>query len=153
MMLKSGDKAPQFSGPDQHGTSRSLRDFRGRKLLLYFYPKDMTGGCTQEACDFRDNMARLEAHGAAVVGVSPDPVRSHARFAEKESLPFPLISDEDRSIVETYGVWKEKTLYGRKYMGVERTTFLIDEKGRIQKVFPKVKVKGHVDEIIRELER
>jgi peroxiredoxin Q/BCP len=111
----------------------------------------MTSGCTREACDFRDNMARIAGTGVALLGVSPDSVRSHAKFAEKESLNFPLLSDEARSIAEAYGVWKEKSMYGRKYMGVERTTFIIDEKGKIEKIFPKVKVPGHVAEVLDAL--
>jgi thioredoxin-dependent peroxiredoxin len=150
-MLTIGDAAPDFSAPDQSGTMRTLDDFRGRTLVLYFYPKDMTAGCTVEACDFRDNMARIAAHGAAVVGVSIDSVARHRRFIEKEGLTFPLLSDEDHAIADAYGVWAEKSLYGRKYMGVERTTFIIDPNGRIAHIFPKVRVKGHVDEVVGAL--
>ena len=147
-MLQPGDKAPDFSAADQNGITRSLKDYKGKKLVLYFYPKDMTSGCTRQACDFRDNMARIAGAGVELLGVSPDPVASHAKFVQKESLNFPLLSDESKSIVEAYGVWKEKSMYGRKYMGVERTTFIIDEKGRIARIFPKVKVPGHVAEVL-----
>jgi peroxiredoxin Q/BCP len=150
-MLSVGDRAPEFSAPDQDGTVRKLSEFRGHPLVLYFYPKDMTPGCTTEACGFRDNIARVTAHGAALVGVSADSVARHRKFADKEGLPFPLIADEDHAIAEAYGVWKEKSLYGRKFMGIERTTFIIDGKGRIARIYPKVKVKGHVDEVIDAL--
>jgi len=150
-MLQQGDTAPDFSAPDQNGVVRSLGEYRGRKLVLYFYPKDMTSGCTREACDFRDNMERLAGAGVAVIGVSPDSVALHARFVAKESLHFPLLSDEDKSICQAYGVWKEKSMYGRKYMGVERTTFIIDENGIIGRVYAKVKVPGHVTEILDAL--
>jgi thioredoxin-dependent peroxiredoxin len=146
-----GSPAPDFSAPDQDGAVRSLAEFRGRPLVLYFYPKDMTPGCTTEACDFRDNMARLLAHGAAVVGISADSVARHRKFAEKEGLPFPLLADEDHAICDAYGVWKEKSLYGRKFMGIERTTFVIDADGRIARVFEKVRVKGHVEAVIEAL--
>jgi peroxiredoxin Q/BCP len=150
-MLNPGDKAPDFKAPDQNGTLHSLEDYKGKKLVLYFYPKDMTTGCTAEACDFRDNLNRLKGHGAEVLGVSPDSVARHEKFVKKESLNFPLLADEDKTISEAYGVWKEKSMYGRKFMGVERTTFIIDEKGRIERIFPKVRVKGHVDEVIDAL--
>jgi peroxiredoxin Q/BCP len=150
-MLQPGDKAPDFSAADQEGITRRLKDYKGKKLVLYFYPKDMTSGCTREACDFRDNMARIAGTGVALLGVSPDSVKSHAKFAEKESLNFPLLSDEAKGIAEAYGVWKEKSMYGRKYMGVERTTFIIDEKGKIERIFPKVKVPGHVAEVLDAL--
>jgi peroxiredoxin Q/BCP len=151
-MLSTGDAAPPFAAPDQSGTTRTLDDFRGRRLVLYFYPKDMTPGCTTEACDFRDNLARIASHGAQVVGISPDSVARHQKFTAKESLTFPLLADEDHAIAEAYGVWKEKSLYGRKFMGVERTTFIIDETGRIARVFERVRVKGHVDEVIDALD-
>jgi peroxiredoxin Q/BCP len=150
-MLNVGDKAPDFSASDQNGTTHRLKDYRGKKLVLYFYPKDMTSGCTAQACDFRDNMARIAATGTAVLGVSPDPVKRHAKFADKESLNFPLLADDDKQMVQDYDVWKEKSMYGRKYMGVERTTFIIDEKGRIERIFPKVKVPGHVQEVLDAL--
>lgn len=147
-MLKPGDSAPDFTAPDQSGNVHTLREYRGRKLVLYFYPKDMTSGCTVEACDFRDNLERFAGKDVAVVGVSPDSVKRHAKFVEKESLNFPLLADEEKEIVTAYGVWKEKSMYGRKYMGVERTTFIIDEEGRIQAIFPKVKVPGHIQEVL-----
>ena len=150
-MLNPGDKAPDFAAYDQDGTLHALKDYRGRKLVLYFYPKDMTEGCTAEACDFRDNLNRLQGHGAEVLGVSPDSAARHAKFVKKESLNFPLLADEEKKISEAYGVWKEKSMYGRTFMGVERTTFIIDAKGRIERVFPKVKVRCHVDEVIDAL--
>ncbi|MDB5033060.1 MAG: Thiol peroxidase, Bcp-type [Chlorobi bacterium] len=150
-MPQMGDIAPDFSAPDQNGRVHHLKDYRGRKIVLYFYPKDMTSGCTAEACDFRDNMARVTANGAVLLGVSPDSAARHAKFATKESLAFPLLADVDTAISQAYGVWKEKSMYGRKYMGVERTTFIIDEEGTIAKVFPKVKVPGHVAEVIDAL--
>ncbi|HVZ39112.1 MAG TPA: thioredoxin-dependent thiol peroxidase [Candidatus Kapabacteria bacterium] len=150
-MLNTGDRAPAFSAPDQDGTVRTLADYRGRRLVLYFYPKDMTEGCTAEACSFRDNLNRIAGHGAEVLGISPDSVARHRKFITKESLNFPLLSDPDHAIAEAYGVWAEKSMYGRTYMGVERTTFIIDEKGRIATIFRKVKVKGHVDEVLNAL--
>ena len=147
-MLKEGDKAPAFTVQSDSGTKISLKDLKGKRVVLYFYPKDMTPGCTQEACDFRDSMSRLKKLDAVVLGVSKDGVESHQRFKKKEDLTFPLLSDTDGKICEAYGVWKEKSLYGRKYMGIERVTFVIGPKGKIEKIFPKVKVKGHVDEIL-----
>ncbi len=150
-MLKAGDAAPAFKGVTTSGETVSLKDFKGKRLVLYFYPKDNTSGCTKEACDFRDNLARVKRKGAAVLGVSPDSVASHAKFTEKYELSFPLLSDPDHAIAEAYGVWVEKSLYGRKYMGIERTTFVIDEKGKIARIFAKVKVAGHVDEVLGAL--
>jgi peroxiredoxin Q/BCP len=150
-MLNVGDEAPDFTARDQSGRTHSLNDYRGRKLVLYFYPKDMTSGCTMQACDFRDNLAAIRSRGAEVLGVSPDAVSRHEKFARKESLDFPLLADESRQIIDAYDVWKEKSLYGRKYMGVERTTFIIDEGGRIAKIFPRVSVKGHVAEVLDAL--
>jgi peroxiredoxin Q/BCP len=138
-MLKVGDKAPEFG---------KLRELRGKKVVLYFYPKDDTPGCTTEACEFRDLNKAFGKNGAVVVGVSPDGEASHEKFRGKFGLPFVLVSDADKKIVEAYGVWKEKSMYGRKYMGVERTTFLIDEKGRIAGVWEKVKVKGHAEAVL-----
>jgi peroxiredoxin Q/BCP len=149
--LHPGDKAPDFELPDDTGRVVSLGDFRGKKVVLYFYPKDSTPGCTIEACDFRDNLARLGEKGAVVLGLSADTVESHRRFKEKQGLNFPLLSDPERRALEAYGVWKEKSLYGRKFMGIERTTVLIDERGRVEKVFPKVKVQGHADEVLSSL--
>lgn len=150
-MATVGEKAPDFTAPDQDGVVRRLKDYKGKRLVLYFYPKDMTSGCTKEACDFRDNLNRIVGHGAEVLGVSPDSVARHRKFVTKESLNFPLLADEDRAIAEAYGVWVSKSMYGRSYMGVERTTFIIDAKGRISHVFAKVKVPGHVEEVLNAL--
>ncbi|MEG8945889.1 thioredoxin-dependent thiol peroxidase [Rosettibacter firmus] len=150
-MLEVGKKAPSFSLPDSNGKKVSLKDFLGQKLILYFYPKDMTSGCTKEACDFRDNFPNFEKLNVQVIGISPDSVASHKKFVEKYNLPFILLSDEKKEVVQKYGVWKEKSLYGKKYMGVERTTFIIDENGKIMHIFPKVKVNGHVEEILKIL--
>lgn len=150
-MLKEGDKAPDFTAKDDNGNNISLKDFRGKKIVLYFYPKDNTSGCTKEACSFRDNMTRVKRKGSVVLGVSPDSEKSHTKFKEKFELNFPLIVDEDKKIVNAYGVWQEKSLYGRKFMGVVRTTFIIDENGKIAKIFPKVKVEGHVDQVLEAL--
>ena len=149
--LKPGSPAPDFSLPTGSGETVSLKDLKGKKVVLYFYPKDNTSGCTKEACEFNDNLARLKKKGAVVVGISPDSAASHTKFADKYSLSFPLLSDESKEVLKKYGVWKEKSMYGRKYMGVERTTFVIDEKGRITHIFPKVKVEGHVDEVLAAL--
>lgn len=150
-MLEVGDRAPEFKAPSNTGKTISLKDFRGKKVVLYFYPKDNTSGCTKEACSFRDNMARLKRKGTVVLGVSPDSVASHERFAAKHELPFPLLSDPEHEVAESYGVWVEKSMYGRKYMGIQRATFVIDEKGKLSAVFPKVKVAGHVDEVLTVL--
>ncbi len=150
-MLEEGKKAPAFTLPDVTGKMYSLKDFLGNKVVLYFYPKDMTPGCTKEACDFRDAFPDFEKSDAVIIGVSPDSPDRHKKFIGKYNLPFLLLSDESKKVLERYGVWKEKSMYGRKYMGVERTTIVIDEKGRIMKIFPKVKVKGHVDEVLKVL--
>ncbi len=150
-MLSIGDTAPDFKSVDENGKPISLKQFRGKKVVLYFYPKDNTTGCTAEACDFSDNFARVKKTGAVVLGVSPDSVKSHAGFKEKYELPFTLVSDESKEIVNEYGVWQQKSMYGRKYMGVVRTTFIIDEKGKIAHIFEKVKVNGHVDEVLGQL--
>lgn len=151
MTLHEGDMAPDFSLPDQSGTVHSLSQYRGKKLVLYFYPKDLTPGCTAEACSFRDNLARVTSAGAAVVGISADSVKQHGKFAAKESINFPILADEGAAVSQRYGVWKEKTMYGKTFMGIERTTFVIDEKGKIIKIFPRVKVEGHVEEVLRAL--
>lgn len=148
-MLTEGKKAPNFSLLDGEGNKVSLSDFKGKKVVLYFYPKDMTSGCTKEACDFRDSFPNFKKVKAVVLGVSPDSVQSHKKFSDKYDLPFILLSDEKKSVLEKYGVWKEKSMYGRKYMGVERTTFIIDKDGKIVKIFPKVEVNGHVEEVLR----
>ncbi len=150
-MLKEGDKAPTFHLLSDSGEKLSLSDFKGKNLVLYFYPKDLTSGCTQQACDFRDNLARLKKKGAVVLGVSRDAVKRHEKFRDTHELNFPLLADEDGKVCEAYGVWKEKSMYGRKYMGIERTTFVIDGKGKIAKIFPKVKVGGHVDAVLEAL--
>ncbi|MEW6366862.1 MAG: thioredoxin-dependent thiol peroxidase [Acidobacteriota bacterium] len=149
--MQVGQRAPAFTLSDQDGVAVSLRDFAGKKVVLYFYPKDDTPGCTREACAFRDGSEQIRNRGAAVIGVSVDTVASHVKFRAKYGLNFPLLADVDRRVVQTYGVWKEKTLYGRTYMGTERTTFIIDEQGRIAKIFAKVKVDGHLDEVLAAL--
>ena len=146
--LSVGSKAPDFSLPDGNGGTVSLKQLKGKTVILYFYPKDNTSGCTKEACDFRDSIPVISKKGGVVVGVSTDSVISHKKFADKFGLPFPLASDEKKELVKKYGVWKEKSMYGRKYMGVERTTFVIDGRGIITHIFPKVKVAGHVDELL-----
>jgi len=149
--LKVGMKAPMWTLKDETGEDVSLSDFLGKKVVLYFYPKDDTPGCTREACAFRDGLSQLKRLGAVVLGVSTDSVESHRRFKEKYRLNFPLLSDSDKRVVQAYGVWKEKSLYGKKHMGVERTTFLIDEEGKIAKVFAKVNVDGHFEEVAEAL--
>jgi peroxiredoxin Q/BCP len=150
-MLKARDKAPDFTLPSTDGRKVSLSDFKGKKVVLYFYPKDDTPGCTKEACSFRDNLHAFEQKGAIVLGVSADDLKSHQEFAQKYSLPFPLLSDVEKKIVRAYGVWKQKSLYGRKFMGIERTTFIINEQGKIAHVFPKVKVDEHVKDVVKKL--
>lgn len=147
-MLDTGDKAPNFNLPVNGGGNLSLKDLKGKTVVMYFYPKDMTPGCTTEAQDFRDLIKQFDKAGAVVVGVSKDSVKRHDNFVEKQSLPFKLISDEDGSLCEDFGVWVEKNMYGRKYMGIQRATFVIDAKGVIRHVWPKVKVKGHADEVL-----
>lgn len=146
-MLKVGDKAPHFKGVTQSGAEVSLSDFGARKVILYFYPKDNTSGCTLEAKSLRDGKATLAEMGFEIVGVSPDSVRSHQNFCQKHELNFTLIADTDKSIAEAYGVWKEKSMYGRKYMGIVRTTFIIDEKGHILHIFDKVNTSNHWQQI------
>lgn len=151
--LKPGDKAPEFKGIDQNEQTISLEDYKGKKIILYFYPKDNTPGCTAEACDLRDNYELWLKKGYQVIGVSPDPVKSHQRFIEKYNLPFPLISDTDKEILKAYGVWGLKKNYGREYEGVFRTTFVIDEAGNIEHVFTKVKTKEHTAQILSTIEK
>ncbi|MGK9477856.1 thioredoxin-dependent thiol peroxidase [Melioribacter sp. OK-6-Me] len=151
-MIEEGKKAPAFTLPDQNGKKISLKDFNGKKVVLYFYPKDNTSGCTKEACDFRDAFPDFQKIDAVVIGISPDSVESHRKFADKYKLPFILLSDEKKEVLEKYGVWKEKSLYGKKYMGVERTTVIIDENGKIIKIFPKVKVNGHSEEVLKAIQ-
>lgn len=149
--LAEGEKAPAFKARDQNGNLVSLGDFKGKKVVLYFYPEDDTPTCTIEACNLRDNYKILEKQGLVVLGVSPDNEIKHKKFEEKYSLPFTLLADPDKKIIEQYGVWGEKNLYGRKYMGLHRTTFLIDEKGIIKKIFKKPKSKIHSEEILKAL--
>lgn len=150
-MLEVGKKAPDFVLPNQDGKKVSLKDFKGKKIVLYFYPKDNTSGCTKEACNFRDEFPKFKKSSAVIIGVSPDSVGSHKKFAEKYDLPFMLLADEDKKVLQLYDVWKEKSMYGKKYMGVERTTFIIDENGKIKKIFNKVKVDGHNEEVMKAL--
>ncbi len=146
--LKEGDNAPDFSLPASGGDRVDLQDLKGKKVVLYFYPKDDTPGCTTEACEFRDNMGVIQQTGALVYGVSPDSVASHDKFRKKYDLSFPLLSDEGAKVASAYGVWKEKNMYGRTYMGIERSTFLIDENGKIAKIWHKVKAAGHAGEVL-----
>ncbi len=146
--LKEGSKAPAFKGKDQNEQAHSLADYKGQKLIIYFYPQDDTPTCTQQACNLRDNFALLKKNGFVVLGVSPDPIPKHKKFAEKYQLPFTLLSDPEHTIIDKYGVWGEKQLYGKKYMGLLRTSFVIDEKGIIQKIFLKPKSKIHATEIL-----
>jgi len=150
-MPSEGDPAPDFALPSDDGRTIALNDLRGKKVVLYFYPKDDTPGCTKEACSFRDNLSRVTSKGAIVLGVSRDTLSSHGKFRDKYHLNFPLLADVDGRVTEAYGVWKEKSNYGRTYWGIERTTFLLDEKGRIARVWPKVKVEGHTDEVLAAL--
>lgn len=147
-MISEGSKAPAFSLKDQDGKTVKLSDFAGKQVVLYFYPKDNTSGCTVEACAFRDENAALKKAGAVVLGVSPDNEKSHQKFITKFGLNFPLLVDTDHALAEKFGAWGEKSLYGRKYMGIIRSTFLIGPDGKVKKVWPKVKVAGHVDEVL-----
>jgi thioredoxin-dependent peroxiredoxin len=147
--LTEGSKAPAFSGIDQNGDTVKLAAFKGQRVVLYFYPQDMTPTCTDQACNLRDNYAALKKAGFAVLGVSPDEVAKHKKFEGKHSLPFTLLADTSHDVIDKYGVWGEKQLYGRKYMGLHRTTFLIDEKGIIRKIFLKPKSKQHTEEILK----
>ena len=148
MSLQVGDLAPDFSMPTDDGRTISLRDLRGRKVVLYFYPKDDTPGCTKEACSFRDNLPTFANVNAEIVGVSRDDGDSHRAFRDKYGLNFMLASDTDGTVVEDYGVWKEKSLYGRTFMGIERSTFLIDENGKVEAIWPKVQVDGHTEQVL-----
>ena len=146
--LKEGSKAPAFKGKDQDGKTVSLADYKGKKLVLYFYPQDDTPTCTVQACNLRDNYGILKNNGFEVLGISPDEVKKHKKFEDKYDLPFTLLADPSHAIIDKYGVWGEKQLYGRKYLGLHRTTFLIDEKGIIRKIFLKPKSKQHSEEIL-----
>ncbi len=150
--LKVGDAAPDFSLQDQRGEKVSLKEFRGKNLVLYFYPKDNTSGCTKEACAFQENLESLRSLGVEVIGVSADSVGSHRKFADKYGLMFSLLSDESMAMLKKYNVWKKKSMYGKSYMGIERTTYIIDAKGKIAHIFPKVKVDGHLHEVKQALE-
>jgi peroxiredoxin Q/BCP len=149
MSLKAGDKAPQFTGKDQDGKKISLSDFKGKKIVLYFYPKDNTPGCTTQACNLRDNYEQLLLSDYVVIGVSPDSEKSHQKFISKFDLPFPLIADTDNKIAEAYGVWAEKSMFGKKYMGVVRTTFVINAQGKIEEVISKVDTAEHAAQILK----
>jgi len=150
-MIEKGARAPDFTLPSDQDGDVTLSDLRGRRVILYFYPKDDTSGCTAQACELRDELPRFEAGDAVVLGVSPDSVASHARFRKKHGLNFPLLADEDHAVAESYGVWKEKSMYGRKYMGIERSTFLIDEDGVVLEAWRKVKPTGHAELVAEAL--
>ncbi|TAK60192.1 MAG: thioredoxin-dependent thiol peroxidase [Bacteroidetes bacterium] len=150
-MLKVGDKVPDVSLPDSSGNIVSLKDFKGKKVVLFFYPEDDTPTCTNEACSFRDNIGRLRSKEVEVIGVSPDSVKSHQKFSHKYELPYTLLSDEEKNLIKAFGVWKKKLLFGRRYMGVARTTFIIDERGTIAHIFENVRVKNHIQNIMEKL--
>ena len=148
--IKEGNKAPDFTALDQNGKKVKLSSFKGEKnIVLYFYPKDMTPGCTTQACDFRDQLKKFK--NTVILGVSIDSQERHQKFIEKYDLPFSLLADTDKKVVQKYGVWQEKKLYGKTFMGIVRTTFLIDKTGTVKKIFPKVKVKTHIEEVLKEL--
>lgn len=149
MALQAGDKAPDFEVNDQDGSPVKLSDYQGKKVVLYFYPKDNTPGCTAESCNLRDNYSELQNAGYEILGVSTDTEKSHLKFIEKQSLPFKLLADTEKQIHEKYGTWVEKQMYGRKYMGTARHTFLIDEKGTIERIIEKVKTKDHTAQILK----
>ena len=150
-MLKAGDPAPDFEAVLDNGETVSLSQFKGKNVVLYFYPKDNTPGCTREACDFRDNISSLEDKNTVVLGVSPDSVKSHQKFKDKFDLPFPLISDEAKDVAQAFGVWREKKMYGKTRMGIVRSTFIIGPDGLISKAYDSVKVNGHVEDVIASL--
>jgi peroxiredoxin Q/BCP len=147
--IKQGDKAPEFTGVNQNGDAVSLSRYAGKKLVLYFYPKDDTPGCTAEACNLRDNYDQFLSKGYAILGVSPDSEKKHQKFIEKYDLPFDLLADTEKETCEMFGVWVKKSMYGREYMGVARTTFIIDENGIIEEIISKVKTKEHTDQILK----
>ncbi|WP_100627491.1 thioredoxin-dependent thiol peroxidase [Algoriphagus formosus] len=149
MLLEVGQMAPDFEAKIESGETIKLSDFKGKKVILYFYPKDNTPGCTAQACNLRDNYEALQKAGYVVLGISSDSEKSHQKFIEKQSLPFSLIADEDKTVHELYGTWVEKSMYGRKYMGTARTTFVIDEEGKIEEIIEKVKTKDHTAQIIK----
>lgn len=150
-MLKIGSKAPEFKLQNEEGKTVSLKDFAGKKVVLYFYPRDMTPGCTKEACSFAENQSRITKLGAVVLGVSADSVESHKKFKEKYGLSFPLLSDPKKEVIGKYGVWQEKNMYGKKTMGIVRSTFVIDEAGKIAHIFSRVKVDGHTEKVLEKL--
>lgn len=150
-MLEIGTKAPEFELPDQNGKIHRLKDYAGQKVILYFYPADMSPGCTNQACSFRDLYPQLQEHGAIVLGVNADTVKSHKKFEQEHGLPFTLLSDPEKKVLEAYDVWKEKLMFGRTVMGIERSTYLIDEKGIIIKAFGKVKPKNNAEQMLKEL--
>ena len=150
MKLKVGDTAPDFKLNDQDGNAVRLSSYKGQKVVLYFYPKDMTPGCTAQACNLRDNYTLLQKQGYAVLGVSSDDEKSHRKFADKEKLPFPLLADTEKVVHDKYGTWGEKSMYGRKFMGTLRTTFVIDEKGKIEEIISKVDTKAHTKQILKD---
>lgn len=149
--LGVADLAPDFTLTSNEGKKVSLKDYSGKKVILYFYPKDMTPGCTTEACSFRDNYSDIQKRGAVILGISADTEQSHQKFVSKYELPFLLLSDQDKEVSKEYGVWKEKSFLGKKYLGIERSTFIIDEKGKIQAIFRKVKVAGHTEEVLKNI--
>ena len=149
--IRVGDRAPDFALPNEAGETMTLKHVRGKQVVLYFYPKDDTPGCTKESCDFRDSITPIKKAGAVVLGVSFDGQESHRKFIKKFTLPFTLLSDEDKVVAKAYGVYKEKSMYGKKYWGIERSTFVIDQAGKLKAIFRKVKVDGHVDEVIAAL--
>jgi peroxiredoxin Q/BCP len=151
MMIDPGSVAPDFILPDQNGNEHNLSDYKGKWVVLYFYPKDLTPGCTTEACNFRDDFRNFKKLDAAVLGISKDSVKRHQKFAEKYELPFVLLSDEQGFVCENYGAWQEKSMYGKKYMGISRSTYLIDPAGKVAKVYPKVNPKNHAEEILKDL--
>jgi peroxiredoxin Q/BCP len=150
-MIKEGQKAPEFTLPSSQGGEVRLKDLRGKNVVLYFYPKDDTPGCTKEACAFRDDQAALKKKGAVVLGVSGDSLASHEKFKEKYKLNFPLLSDPDKAVAKKYGAWGEKVMYGKKVVGMIRSTFVIDKEGVVRKVFPKVRVDGHAEKVLEAL--
>jgi len=150
-MLKEGDQAPDIQLRNDAGEAFRLSDWKGKRVVLYFYPKADTPGCTTEACEFRDDIAAFRKKGAVVIGISPDKPAAQAKFKDKYQLPFPLLADEDKAAAHAYGAWKEKNMYGKKVMGIERTTFVIGPDGKIEKIYAKVKAKGHAGEVLAEL--
>ncbi|MFX3631289.1 MAG: thioredoxin-dependent thiol peroxidase [Candidatus Pristimantibacillus sp.] len=153
LTVEIGQAAPDFTLPASNGESVTLSEFLGKKVIIYFYPKDSTPACTQQACDFRDAYSALANKGAVVLGISPDPIKSHQKFIGKQELPFLMLSDTDHEVCELFGVWQLKKLYGKEYMGVVRSTFLIDEKGQLLREWLKVKVKGHVQQVLEAVEQ